>query len=265
MTLGYIMDIVIKILVSLLAGIGAGLGTGFAGMSASAIITPVLVGLLDMDPYTAVGIALASDVLASAISAVTYRKNKNTSIRKAYPLFASVILFTFIGSFVGSYLPDRVLGSYSILLAVFLGIKFLVMPIKATKNTMHEQNNKSFLIKSIICGAIIGFICGFVGGGGGLTMLFVLTTILGYELKTAIGTSVFIMTFTAFTGAVSHFAFAKAKLDYLVLTLCVAFTLASALIASKIANRVSHKTLNRIVGIILTIIGVGIAILQILK
>lgn len=265
MALGYIMEILIKILVSLLAGLGAGLGTGFAGMSASAVITPVLIGLLDMDPYTAVGIALASDVLASGVSAVTYRSNKNTSIRKAFPLFISVIVFTFIGSLAGSYLPDKLLGSYSILLAVFLGIKFLVCPINATKNTMHEQNSKAFLIKSIISGAIVGFVCGFVGGGGGLTMLFVLTTILGYELKTAIGTSVFIMTFTAFTGAVSHFAMSDSKLDYLVLTLCIAFTLTFALLASKIANKASHKTLNRIVGVILTVIGTGIAVLQILK
>ena len=259
------MDVLVKILVSLLAGVGAGLGTGFAGMSASAVITPVLIGLLNMDPYTAIGIALASDVLASGVSAVTYRNNKNTSIRKAYPLFASVVVFTFIGSFAGSYLPDKILGSYSILLAVLLGIKFLVRPINATKNTMHQQNPKAFLAKSIISGAVVGFICGFVGGGGGLTMLFVLTTILGYELKTAIGTSVFMMTFTAFTGAVSHFAMAEGKLDYLVLALCVVFTLAFAIIASKIANKVSHKILNRIVGIILTIIGVGIAILQIIK
>lgn len=259
------MDIVIKILVSLLAGVGAGLGTGFAGMSASAVITPVLVGLLDMDPYTAVGIALASDVLASAFSTITYRKNKNTSIRKSFPLFISVILFTIMGSVAGSYLPDRVLGSYSILMAVFLGIKFLVKPITANKNTMHEQNPKSFIIKSIISGSAVGFICGFVGGGGGLTLLFVLTTILGYELKTAIGTSVFIMTFTAFTGAVSHFAFAEAKIDYFVLALCVVFTLSFALLASKIANKISHKLLNRIVGIILTIIGTGIVILQIIK
>ncbi len=218
-----------------------------------------------MNPYTAVGIALASDVLASAISTITYRKNKNTSIRKAYPLFLSVIIFTFIGSFAGSYLPDKLLGSYSILMAVFLGIKFLVKPITASKNTMHEQDNKLFLIKSIISGAIVGFICGFVGGGGGLTMLFVLTTILGYELKTAIGTSVFIMTFTAFTGAVSHFAMSKAPLDYLVLGLCIAFTLIFAVIASKIANKVSHKLLNRIVGVILIILGLGIGVLQILK
>ncbi len=42
--------------------------------------------------------------------------------------------------------------------------------------------------------------------GGGMMMLLLLTGLLGYELKTAVGTSVFIMAFTAFTGAVSHFA-----------------------------------------------------------
>ena len=39
-----------------------------------------------------------------------------------------------------------------------------------------------------------------------MMMLLLLTSVLGYELKTAVGTSVFIMTFTALTGAVSHFA-----------------------------------------------------------
>ena len=39
-----------------------------------------------------------------------------------------------------------------------------------------------------------------------MMMLLILTSVLGYELKTAVGTSVFIMAFTALTGAVSHFA-----------------------------------------------------------
>lgn len=55
---------------------GAGLGTGFAGMSAAAVITPMLTTFLGIDPYVAVGIALASDVLASAVSAYTYGKTK---------------------------------------------------------------------------------------------------------------------------------------------------------------------------------------------
>ena len=71
----------IKFIVCLVAGIGAGLGTGFAGMSAAAVISPMLITFLDMDPYMAVGIALASDVLASAASAYTYGKNKNIDIK----------------------------------------------------------------------------------------------------------------------------------------------------------------------------------------
>ena len=63
-----------KIIICILAGLGAGLGTGFAGMSAAAVISPMLITFLHMDPYLAVGIALASDVLASAASAYTYGK-----------------------------------------------------------------------------------------------------------------------------------------------------------------------------------------------
>lgn len=259
------MDTLIKVLVCILAGLGAGVGTGFAGMSASAVITPILVVLLDIDPYTAVGIALASDVLASGVSAVTYRKNKNTSIRKAYPLFISVLVFTVVGSFAGKLLPDKVLGSYSMFIAFFLGFKFLFKPIMATKNTMNLQDNGSFLLKSIIAGATVGFICGFVGGGGGLTLLFVLTTFLGYELKTAIGTSVFIMTFTALTGAVSHLSIAKGEFDYLVLALCIVFTLIFAIVASKIANKLSHRLLNVIVGVVLLTIGIGLTVLEIIR
>ena len=71
------MNILLTIAVTFFAGMGAGLGTGFAGMSAAAVISPMLITFLKMDPYMAVGIALSSDVLASAVSAYIYGKNKN--------------------------------------------------------------------------------------------------------------------------------------------------------------------------------------------
>ena len=77
----------LKFIVCLIAGIGAGLGTGFAGMSAAAVISPMLITFLDMDPYMAVGIALASDVLASAVSAYNYGKNKNIDVKNGIVLF----------------------------------------------------------------------------------------------------------------------------------------------------------------------------------
>ena len=53
-----------------------------------------------------------------------------------------------------------------------------------------------------------------------MMMLLILTSVLGYELKTAVGTSVFIMTFTALTGALSHFMIGGAP-DWPVFFLCV--------------------------------------------
>ena len=98
---------------------------------------------------------------------------------------------------------------------------------------------------------IVGFICGFVGAGGGMMMLILLISVLGYELKTAVGTSVFIMTFTALTGAASHFVIAKLMgewPDTACLVFCVLFTLIFAIVASRIANRAPPARLNRIVG-----------------
>lgn len=41
-----LMELLITIIVTFFAGMGAGLGTGFAGMSAAAVITPMLVTFL---------------------------------------------------------------------------------------------------------------------------------------------------------------------------------------------------------------------------
>ena len=251
------MNIWIKLLVSFLAGAGAGLGTGFAGMSAAAVISPMLITFLGMDAYEAVGIALASDVLASAISAYTYGRKKNLDIRNGLIMLATVLCFTAVGSFLGSLVPNTTMGSFSMVMTLMLGIKFILKPVMTTKEAMEGVSPRKRLIQSLLCGTIIGLICGFIGAGGGMMMLLVLTSVLGYELKTAVGTSVFIMTFTALTGAVSHFAFGGIP-DLWVLLFCIVFTLIWARIAAVLANRSSPKVLNRVTGVILTVLGVVI-------
>lgn len=250
-----------KLIVCFLAGLGAGLGTGFAGMSAAAVITPMLITFLGIDAYSAVGIALASDVLASAVSAYTYGKNKNIDLHNGFIMMLTVLLFTLVGSYTASLVPQNTMGGFAMCMTLFLGIKFIVKPVMTTHETMNAIPKFKKLIRSLLCGILIGFVCGFVGAGGGLMMLLILTSVLGYELKTAVGTSVFIMTFTALTGSVSHFAIAGAP-DILCLVLCVIFTLVWALIAAKFANHAEPKTLNRVVGAVLTTLGAALIIVN---
>lgn len=246
-----------QLLICFIAGMGAGLGTGFAGMSAAAVITPMLVTFLHIPAYQAVGIALASDVLASAISAYTYGKNKNLDIRNGLVMMVTVLVFTLIGSWVSSLVSASAMGNFSVFMTLLLGIKFIVKPVMTTKEAMITVSAKKRFIQSVCCGTMIGFICGFIGAGGGMMMLLMLTSVLGYELKTAVGTSVFIMTFTALTGAISHFAIGGVA-DWWIMVFCVLSTLLWARIAARFANKSTPKVLNRATGVVLVVLGVVI-------
>lgn len=251
------MEFIITLLVTFFAGMGAGLGTGFAGMSAAAVISPMLITFLGMEPYMAVGIALSSDVLASAVSAYTYGKNKNLDIRNGLIMMACVLAFTVVGSYIASLVPSATMGGFSVFMTFLLGVKFIVKPVMTTKEAMTGVSVKKRAVQSILCGVLIGFICGFIGAGGGMMMLLLLTSVLGYELKTAVGTSVFIMAFTAFTGSVSHFAIGGVP-DLFCLICCVLSTLLWARIAAKFANKAEPATLNRATGVVLVVLGAAI-------
>ena len=246
-----------EFIICFIAGIGAGLGTGFAGMSAAAVISPMLIAFLGIEAYEAVGIALASDVLASAASAYTYGKNKNLDVRNGIVMMMSVLAFTLAGSFLASQVPNTAMGGFSVFMTFLLGVKFLVKPVMTTKETMNAVSGKTRIAQSVLLGGMVGFICGFIGAGGGMMMLLALTSVLGYELKTAVGTSVFIMTFTAFTGAASHFAIGGMP-DIRLFAYCVLSTLLWARIAAKFANKAKPATLNRVTGAALAILGIAI-------
>ena len=126
------MELFIKIVVCFFAGMGAGLGTGFAGLSAAAVVSPMLITILHMNAFEAVGIALASDVLASAVSAYTYGKNKNLDVKNGLTMMITVLIFTVVGSWVSSLVPSTTMGTFSVFMTLILGIKFIVKPVMTT-------------------------------------------------------------------------------------------------------------------------------------
>ncbi len=247
----------LEVLVCILAGVGAGIGTGFAGLSAAAFISPMLVVFLGYDAYAAVGIALISDVLASAVSAITYGRQKNIDLKNGVIMMVLVIIFTVIGSYIGSLMPTTTLGNFSIGMTVILGIKFIVKPIQGAEELgeKKQRTKAQQLALVFIFSIIIGMFCGIVGAGGGMMMLLVLVSVMHYDLKKAVGTSVMIMTLTALSGAITHFALDGAP-NWGVLGVCVAATLVAAQISALIANKSKPKTLSYVTGTVLVVLGV---------
>jgi len=253
------------ILFCILAGMGAGLTTGFAGLSAAVYIVPILVGVLNVPFYDAVAIALSSDVLASAVSAVTYARKGNIEIKKTKYHLATILSFAVLGSFVAFWLSrleigqrdvsgDTVLGYWSIVAAMALGVYLLFRPEKKTCLCGEGSGSKCWVALLLCAG--VGLICGFQGTGGGMMMLFVLHSVMGLDFKKAVGTSVYMMSFTALIGAVAHFLINGFSAGLVLpFAVCVVSTFVFAYVGARIANKIKTHTLTILTSIILTFSG----------
>ncbi len=247
------------IIVLVVAGMGAGIVTGLAGVSAAVVVTPLLVTFTDIDPYVAITVALITDVFASFFSYLTYKKNGNINLSDGKYLTIAACVGAFIGSYMSADMGDS-LGVMGKSMTAILGINFFIKGLRLHKNPdlgaekaskQSKLSEMNPILVSSVLGVILGLICGIVGAGGGLMILFVLTAVLNYDTKTAIGTSVLIMTFTALTGGVSHIVHIDSS-GYDILFGAMAVTSVTGVIGAKVgaayANKAEEGYLLMIVG-----------------
>lgn len=244
--------------------LGAGIGTGLAGLSAATVMAPILIVLCpsfsgETGAYQATAIALASDILGSAVTTYTYAKHKNIDLRRGWIMLVCILTMCTVGSYAAFLVGNVVLGSFTLFLTFCIGIRFLVKPDTSRKTpaAKGEKLDWKGVAFSLFFGLTIGFGTGFVGTGGGMMMLVVFTAFLGMELKTAVGTSTFIMTFTALIASVSHILIHPAILweKWDVMLLCIAAATAASLLSARFANRADNRTVGLVTGVVLTILG----------
>lgn len=243
----------IKIAILLLAGIGAGLVTGFFGGSATLMGVPVLVIFGGYPPYKAVGISLAIDIFSSITAFTVYHRHKKVNMKPAIPLILAAFCGIITGSYFSSLMPGKILS-----LLIGTGIIITSMKFFRRKKEKTAILLNYGIIISIIWGLVAGLVLGVVGGGGGVVLLLALTLFLGYPIHEAIGASVFGMTFLALVGASSHYFYVPFSF-YSLLVGAIGGIL-GAYVSAKIANRLSEKKLNFVIGIILSLMGTALLI-----
>ncbi len=255
----------------IIASLGAGIGTGLAGLSAATVMVPILIVLCpsfsgETGAYQATAIALASDILGSAVTAYTYAKNKNIDLKRGWIMLACILSMCTVGSYAAYLAGNVVLGSFTLFLTFCIGIRFLVKPDTSRENTASrgEKLDWKGVLISLFFGTTIGFGTGFVGTGGGMMMLVVFTAFLGMELKTAVGTSTFIMTFTALIASVSHILIHPAIIleKWHVMLVCIITATAASLYSARFANRFSSRTVGLVTGAVLTVLGGAMILLN---
>lgn len=242
----------------------AGVGTGLAGLSAATVMVPILLVLCpsffgETGAYTATAIALASDIFGSALTAAIYIRHKNIDLRRGMIMLVCIVSMCIAGSFAAWKVGNVVLGTFSLFLTFFIGIRFLLKPDTQRKQTAAAGSRLGAkeIAVSIFFGLTIGFGTGFFGSGGGMMMLVVFTAFLGMEQKRAVGTSTLIMTFTALIASVSHIAIHPAILleRWDVLVICMVTATLASIVSAQFANRFPTRTVGLVTGWVLTLLG----------
>lgn len=260
----------VEYLIVIVASLLSGAALGLSGLSNATVLVPVLVVLCPSfssqgGTYSAITIALASDIISSAFTAAVYHRNGNTEIHRSWKLLLPLALSSLLGSYISSLVDNITLGSFSLILTLIIGIKFLLNP----SSDMPKRNDKALsktkeIIISLFFGLTIGFGSGFLGSGGGMILVVIFSLFFKLDMKKSIGTTAFVMAVSSLMGLIGHVVFAPSFLSTHIvpLILCVVISSLTAVIFSIYANGKKNRTISYITGVLLTLLSISLLALK---
>jgi len=260
----------IEIVIILLIGAGAGVMVGIMGGSGVMVVVPMLTLLLSIPVHTAIGTSLLIDVIATVVTSFIYHRHQNVYVKPGLWIAAGSVVGAQAGSIFADMIPPLGMSNLFGLMLIPMGILLWARGIRRTtgglKNDDSEntarlpvQTRKQQLI-ALGLGVCVGIMCGLFGAGGGGMILMILIFILRYPVHVAVGTSSFIMMITAASGTAGYVL--HGNIDIYAALIASVPTLLAAGLGALIANRVSERTLGRIIGAVLTILGVAMIATQ---
>ncbi len=253
------IDDYLNTILLLITGGLSGLYVGIASGTAQAFIIPILTIIIGSSVYNAIGTSLFVDSLIGLIAGLIFFKKGKVKFQPVLILAISGVIAAFIGTNFTSGAPESVLkGLIAIVLIVF-GINLLKNGVKKNVEYIESKINFSWFknnqtITLIIFGIFIGFASGFTGMGSSGAVTLILIFILGYDLHTAIGTSLLMMFFITGSGAIGHGLIGNFIFDAALIAGLGAMIGAAS--GSLFANRIDEDKLGRLIGGILLIIGI---------
>ena len=252
-----------------LVAILIGISLGLIGGGGSILTVPVLVYLFGMDKFSAITNSLFIVGATSVAGALAYLKHGWVDIKTAIVFgVPSVVAVYLIRIYLLPAIPDDLfkLGNFMVTKAVLLMLIFAILMIIASysmirKNTLEEAphsktNNYYFLI--IAEGLFTGSLTGLIGAGGGFLIIPVLVNLVKMPIKTAIGTSLVIISISSLMGFV--FSVSQYTIQWPFLLEITAIAIIGILIGNYIATKIDGKKLKPAFGWFVLVMGIYIII-----
>ena len=244
-----------------LIGIGLLTGSvvGLTGASGVVVVVPLLTVLLGFSMHAAIGTSLFVDVITPLFVAWSYYKNGNVDIKSGLWLALGAIVGAQVGSLVANQsLSGGQMGAGFIVMIFIMAIAMWRKSMLPAKPRVDVEKIQPLTPKTILAsigiGLLLGGMSGMVGAGGGMAFLLVLILVLKFPIHKAIGTSSLIMAMTAASGTIGYAI--HGNVNFLSGLLVGIGSIIGGLLTSSLANKVSEKTLEKLVSGVFVFLGV---------
>jgi uncharacterized membrane protein YfcA len=253
-----------------------GLALGLLGGGGSILTVPILVYSFGIPASLATSYSLFIVGVTSLLASIRYFKEKLIDIKIALLFsFPSIIGVFLARQFLLPSLPDQlnliviqiskdsfILISFALLISIISIFMFKSTDNEAEIGLENRENNQLCYKTIIIDGLLVGGLTGFVGAGGGFMIVPALTLFAKIPLRSAIATSLLIISAKSLSG----FAF-DLNLDYAIdwkfLLSFLSFTLFGTLIGASLNKRLKVSVLRKAFALLVFIIGIVILIKEI--
>lgn len=231
-------------------GLFIGLLTGFAGAGGAIITVPALVYLIGVPLNTAISTSLVVGAVGPIAALIPRIQRRLVNWPIVGIVAATGIPAAFAGTAVGKLAPQNVLLLAFAALMIASGIQML----RPRPERPQAERPKSWVIRALAIGVIVGFLTGLLGVGGGFITVPALVLALDIPISIAIGTSLSIALINTVAGLIAH-----AGASHPDWTVAIAFaipTMIGSFITARLAHRISTKILQRSFAVLILLVAI---------
>jgi len=248
-----------------IASIFIGLSLGLIGGGGSILTVPVMVYLFCVDAVLATSYSLFVVGATSIVGSITYYKKNLLNLKTAFAFgIPSVVSVFFTRTYILPAIPQELMhiGYFIFTKRIFLMALFAVLMIfasysmiKKRKATGYEEQKKKNFNYTIVFthGIFVGAITGLIGAGGGFLIIPVLVNFLNLPMKTAVGTSLFIISINSILGFL--FSLSHSLIHWPLLLSVTAIAITGILIGSYLSTIIDGKKLKPAFGWFVLLMG----------
>lgn len=244
-----------RTLIAAVIGFASGVASGAFGIGGALLSTPGIRLILDTPPLIAVGTTLPVIIPTAITGALTYLRNKLVDTRAAMILCSSGAIFAILGALVTSFVPGELLLVLTAVLILFLSIRMLRRP-----EPTHGSSTPASVPVLLAVGVASGLVSGLLGVGGGVILVPVLTSFLGFPVKLALGTSLTVVAAQAIPGSITHAALGN--IDWGIVGGLVIGVVPGARIGSRTAVAAEDAKLRLVVGVAMSALALAFGLVE---